>query len=64
MKDRPLTPEMAAVIKLARAKKIPYSWISGYYFGLNFGRIGDVVKGRRFPEIPPAKALPPDFPAA
>ena len=64
MQDCKLTPEMAAVIKLARAKKIPYSWISGYYFGLNFGRIGDVVKGRMFPEVPPARALPPDFPTA
>jgi hypothetical protein len=64
MQDCKLTPEMAAVIKLARAKRIPYSWISGYYFGLNFGRIGDVVKGRRFPEVPAAPALPADFPTA
>lgn len=64
MQDCKVTPEMAAVIKLARAMGIPYSWITGYYFGLNFGRIADVMKGRRFPEIPPAEALPSDFPTS
>lgn len=64
MHDRKVTPDMVPVIKLARHKKIPYSWISGYYAGLNFGRIADVMKGRMFPEIPPAKQLPPDFPVA
>jgi len=55
---------MVPVIKLARAQKIPYSWISGYYKGLNFGRIADVVKGRKYPKIPPAGRLPADFPTA
>lgn len=64
MQDLKLTPDMVPVIKLARQKKVPYSWISGYYPGLNFGRIADVVKGRMFPDIPPASDLPPDFPAA
>ncbi len=62
MHDRNLTPEMAAVIKLARSQNIPYSWITGFYPGLNFGRIADVVAGRRFAEVPPASELPPDFP--
>lgn len=57
MQDRKLTPDMVPVIKLARAKNIPYSWISGYYPGLNFGRIADVMAGRRFPEIAPATEL-------
>ncbi|WP_136618315.1 MULTISPECIES: hypothetical protein [Mesorhizobium] len=64
MHDRKVTPDMVPVIKLARHLDIPYSWISGYYPGLNFGRIADVVKGRRFPEIPPASDLPADFPSA
>lgn len=64
MQDCTVTPEMAAVIKLARAMKIPYSWISGYYFGLNFGRIADVVKGRLFPDVAAATELPADFPSA
>lgn len=62
MHDCKVTPSMASVIKLARSMKIPYSWISAYYPGLNFGRIADVVKGRLFPEVPPANALPADFP--
>ena len=62
MKDRKVTPEMVPVIKLARNLEIPYSWISGYYKGLNFGRIADVMKGRLFPNIPAAEQLPPDFP--
>lgn len=62
MKDREVTAEMAAVIKLARNLGYPYSWITGYYPGLNFGRIADVMKGRRFPDIPPATFLPLDFP--
>ena len=64
MHDREVTPDMVPVIKLARIKKVPYSWISGYYPGLNFGRIADVVKGRKYPDIPPAVALPADFPSA
>ena len=62
MRDRRLTAEMAATIKLARNLKIPYSWITGYYPGLNFGRIADVMEGKYFPEVPPARSLPPDFP--
>lgn len=64
MQDRKVTPDMVPVIKLARQKKIPYSWISGYYPGLNFGRIADVMKGRLHPEVPPAASLPADFPRA
>lgn len=64
MQDRQVTPDMVPVIKLARLKNIPYSWISGYYPGLNFGRIADVMSGKLFPDIPPATELPADFPMA
>lgn len=63
MKDRELTPDMVPVIKLARAERINYSFIAAY-FRINQGRIADVMKGRRFPDIPPATTLPPDFPTA
>ena len=63
MQDRKLTPEMVPVIKLARNLNYNYARISAYY-QLNFGRIADVIKGRRFPDIPPASHLPPDFPLA
>ena len=62
MHDQKVTPAMASVIKLAREKRVPYSWISGYYGALNFGRIADVMKGRLFPHVPPAARLPSDFP--
>lgn len=64
MHDCKVTPAMASVIKLARSLGIPYSWITGYYHGLNFGRIADVMKGRLFPNISPARSLPADFPKA
>ncbi|ATI43258.1 hypothetical protein CBW24_01990 [Pacificitalea manganoxidans] len=62
MHDPKLTADMVPIIKLARLLGFPYSWISAYFNGLNFGRIADVVKGRRFTEIPPAEDLPRDFP--
>lgn len=64
MHDIKVTAEMAAVIKRARSLKIPYSWITGYYSGLNFGRIADVMAGKLFPNIPPVSQLPADFPTA
>lgn len=63
VRDRKLTPEMVPVIKLARALDYNYATIAAYY-GINQGRIADVMMGRRFPEIPPATSLPPDFKAA
>ena len=63
MQDRKLTPDMVPVIKLAREKKYNYARIASY-FQINQGRIADVMKGRRFPLIPPATELPTDFPVA
>lgn len=61
MKDRKVTPEMVPVIKLARQQKYNYARIASY-FGINQGRIADVMKGRICPDIPPASELPADFP--
>lgn len=44
MHDRDLTPDMVPVIKLARMKRIPYSWISGYYPGLVSTRRSDTAR--------------------
>ena len=63
MQDRKLTPDMVPVIKLARLRKYNYARIASYY-QINQGRVADVMKGRRFPEIPAASALPADFPSA
>ena len=54
---------MVPVIKLARGRKYNYARIASY-FQINQGRIADVIKGRKFPDIPPATDLPPDFPMA
>ncbi|MER9944449.1 hypothetical protein NKJ70_21300 [Mesorhizobium sp. M0092] len=61
MNDRKVTPDMVPVIKLARHLDIPYSWISGYYPGLNFGRIADVMAGRKFPRNPAGGRTPARF---
>lgn len=63
MSDKKVTSEMAAIIKLARTLKINYSVIASY-FVINQGRIADIMKGRMFPDIPPATRLPADFPTA
>lgn len=63
MHDRKVTPEMVPVIKPARAEKYNYARIASY-FQINHGRIADVMKGRLFPDIPPAATLPTDFPPA
>ncbi|MFC3723419.1 hypothetical protein [Neoaquamicrobium sediminum] len=63
MNDRKVTPDMVPVIKLARDLNYNYARIASY-FQINQGRIADVMKGRKFPDIPPAKQLPPDFPSA
>ena len=63
MHDRKVTPEMVPVIKLAREMKYNYARIASY-FQINQGRIADVMKGRRFPDIPKCQSLPPDFPSA
>jgi len=61
MQDRKLTPDMVPVIKLARQRNYNYARIASY-FQINQGRVADVMKGRRFPEVPPATTLPADFP--
>ena len=61
MHDRKVTPDMVPVIKLARSLRYNYARIAAY-FEINQGRIADVMKGRLFPDIPPADRLPPDFP--
>ena len=63
MRDRKVTPDMVPVIKLARGLDYNYARIASY-FQINQGRIADVMKGRKFPNIAPAAQLPADFPPA
>jgi hypothetical protein len=62
MSSKDVPPTTAAVIKLARKLGYKYPQIAAF-FVINQGRIADVMKGRIYPEVPPASALPPDFPA-
>ena len=62
MQDRKVTAAHAAIIKLARKLGYNYATIASYLV-INQGRIADVMKGRVFPDVPPALDLPPDFPA-
>jgi hypothetical protein len=57
-----VTPEIAAVIKLARRLGYQYPPIAAF-FVINQGRIADVMKGRICPDVPAAETLPPGFPA-
>ena len=57
-----VTPQVAGVIRLARAEGYNYAEIAAYYV-LNQGAVADVMKLRVYPEVPPAEMLPPDFPA-
>ncbi len=57
-----VTPEIAAVIKLARKLGYKYPPIAAF-FVINQGRIADVMKGRIYPDVSPADKLPPGFPA-
>lgn len=54
-------PEVVGVIKLARQMGYKYDVIASYYV-INQGRIADVMMGRIGPDVPPADALPADFP--
>jgi hypothetical protein len=63
MRDKKLTPDMVPTIKYARQLDYNYARIAAY-FEINQGRIADVMKGRLFPNIPPAVELPADFPSA
>ncbi len=61
MRSKYVTPEIAATIKLARKLGYQYPPIASF-FVINQGRIADVMKGRMFPEVAPATALPSGFP--
>lgn len=51
----PLTPEMAAEIRFLRAKKGLYNHQIAALFGINQGRVSEVLTGKKFPDVPPAQ---------
>lgn len=55
----PVTAEMAAIIKLL---VIRYEYIQHHaaaVFGINQGRVSEVMSGKRHPNVPMATSLPP-----
>jgi len=57
-----VTPEIVAVTKRARSAGY-YCHEIASYFRINQGRISEINTGKRGGGIPPADALPADFPA-
>jgi len=54
-KSPKVTPEMAADIKLhLRMNKLNQHDIAALH-GINQGRISEIKKGQRFPDVPPAQ---------
>ena len=63
MKDQELTPEMVPVDQVGPPTEVQLRE-DRVVLQINQGRIADVMKGRRFPNIPAATSLPTDFPSA
>jgi transcriptional regulator with XRE-family HTH domain len=51
----PVTPEMAAEIRFLRQKKGLFSHQIAALFGINQGRVSEVLTGKKFPDVPPAQ---------
>lgn len=51
----PVTPAMAAEIRYLRKHKGLYSHQIAALFGINQGRVSEVLTGKRFPDVPPAQ---------
>jgi transcriptional regulator with XRE-family HTH domain len=51
----PVTPQMAAEIRFLRQSKGLYNHQIAALFGINQGRVSEVLTGKRFPDVPPAQ---------
>ena len=54
----PVTPEMAAEIRYLRYEKKLFSHQIAAIFGINQGRVSEVLTGKKFPEVEPAQGFP------
>lgn len=50
-----VTPEMAAEIRYLKITKKLFNHQIAAYFGINQGRVSEVLTGKRFPSVPPAQ---------
>lgn len=53
--SRPITPELAAHIRYLRNEQKLYQHQIAALVDVNQGRVNDVLKGRRFPDVPSAQ---------
>jgi len=51
----PITPEMAAEIRYLRQQKGLFNHQIAALFGINQGRVSEVLTGKKFPGVPPAQ---------
>lgn len=51
----PVTPEMAAEIRYLKRHKGLYNHQIAALFGINQGRVSEVLTGKKFPTVPPAQ---------
>jgi transcriptional regulator with XRE-family HTH domain len=51
----PVTPEMAAESRFLRQQKGLFNHQIAALFGINQGRVSEVLTGKRFPNVPPAQ---------
>lgn len=49
-----VTAEMAATIKFLVVYKKYLQHQAAAHFGINQGRVSEIMRGRRFPNVPPA----------
>jgi hypothetical protein len=52
----PVTPAMAAEIRYLKKQKGLYNHQIAALFGINQGRVSEVMTGKRFPDVPPAQS--------
>ena len=48
---------MAAEIRFLRLQKGLYNHQIAAHFGINQGRVSEVLTGKRFPDVPPAQGF-------
>lgn len=51
----PVTPQMAAEIRFLRQEKGLFNHQIAALFGINQGRVSEVLTGKKFPDVPPAQ---------
>ncbi len=53
----PVTPQMAAEIRYLKSEKKLFNHQIAAFFGINQGRVSEVLTGKKFPEVAPDQGL-------